>query len=196
MEFRPRNLKQQEEIMEGANPDFILCNIENIVKKFRALSAAKQKRWLQILRASIEGVDMLEDILETLAKMDAVQLEHFMKLLRDNGIIQGHNFSREELVDILQRMDSTLRQEAMEEAQVMPNMKHLINILKTMDEYERIRAIRTAGVIVPPTLEEAIATAGQYSHDEVSRIACRLGVCLINESDVIGYVSSLPDGLT
>ena len=113
-----RNLKQQEEIMEGANPEFILCNIENIVKKFRALSAAKQKRWLQILRASIEGIDMLEDIIETLNKMDTVQLDHFMKLLWDNGIIQGHNFSKEQLVDILQRMDSTLRQEAMEESQV------------------------------------------------------------------------------
>ena len=63
-----------------------------------------------------------------------------------------------------------------------------------MDEYERIRAIRSAGVSVPPTLEEAICAAGQYSHDEVSRIASRLGVCLITENDVIGYVSSLPDG--
>ena len=180
--------------MIGAvNPEFILFNLENVSKKFRNLSAPKQTRWLQVLRAAVEG-DNVEDILETLVKMDAVQLQHFMKLCKDRGIY--HVFNKEELVEMLSKMDTNSKKEALEESDYIPSLRHLIYILKNMDEYELIRAIRTANISVAPTLEEAICTAGQYSHEDVSRVACRLGVCLINENDVIAYVMGLTDSMT
>jgi len=187
-----RNVKQQEDILAAVNPDIIYFTLENVAKKYKNLSAAKQKRWLQVLRANIEG-ENLDDILETLSKLDAVQLEHFMKQMRDRGIIQGHSFNKDELLDVLQKMDTNMKKEALEEHGFMPNTRHLINILRNTDEYERIRAIRSAEVIVPPTLDEAITAIGHYSPQEVSRTSCRLHIQLYTEQDIIMYISALPD---
>ena len=74
--------------MANVNPKMILANLENVSKQFSQLSAVKQKRWLHVLRGLTNGANM-EFIIETLEHLDSVQLEHFMKLCRDKGIIQG-----------------------------------------------------------------------------------------------------------
>ena len=76
----------------------------------------------------------------------------------------------------------------------LPSLRHLVQILRDMDEYEVLRAVKTSGFKVPPTLEEAVCTAAQYSVEDVGKMAHRIGVQLFSENDVIGFLLMTPDG--
>jgi len=187
-----RNAKQQEEIIQAVNPDMILFNLENVTRKFENLSANKQTKWLQALRETT-GAARMEDILETLSKFDSVQLEHFLKLCRDRGIIQGHTYNKEELIETMAKMDSQVKKEALEEIGIIPTVRHLSYVLKEMEQEDVQRAIRASKIQLQPNLEEALFALLAFSTEDVSKAAHRMGVQLFTEADVVGFLLMMPD---
>ena len=93
----------------------------------------------------------------------------------------------------MNNMDTHVKQEALEQSNILPTTRHLSYIFKNMDGAEVIKAMKAAPFSVPPTMEEAICSLAYAHLEHISQFAQMNRIRLFTENDVIEFLQNLSE---